>query len=188
MTGSAGTTRSDGAAGRARSYCAFWAGGECYGLEIDLVGELTSVEALLPVPLSPPAVLGLFSLRGTPVALVNLGMLLDLPAARGREPQAARSALVLRTRDIQAGMLIERMETVLSSDRGVLRTPEGGTGSSLVEGFFETDQRGGLLLRVLDGAALLERLSMLKLRDRGAEGAPRRTDSMTSDISKGVQG
>lgn len=193
-------TRSD--ASSARSYCAFWAGGQCYGLEIGLVGELTVVEALLPVPLAPPAVLGLFSLRGTPVALVDLAALLDLPAAegaasggRGAEPEGARPALVLRTRDVQAGMLIERMETVISSDRGVMRAPEGGLEDPLIEGLFETEQRDGLLLRVLNGAELLTRLSRLRFRERGADDAPGAAELTTSDsrssaseLSKGAQG
>ena len=60
----------------------------------DIVGEVVPVEALTPVPLAPPAILGLFNLRGTPVALVDLGGRSGCPTAgrRSRAPASRHGA------------------------------------------------------------------------------------------------
>src|SRR5215468_5406751 len=55
-----------------RTICAFWLGRRCFGLDVALVGEVVLVEDYAPVPVSHASVLGLFNLRGAPVALVAL--------------------------------------------------------------------------------------------------------------------
>src|SRR4051794_9277975 len=87
-----------------RSFCAFWIGRRCYGLDTALVGEMVTVEDFAPVPLSPAPVMGVFSLRGTPVALISLSAVLGLPDEAVSE-QKSSVALVLRTTTTVAAVL-----------------------------------------------------------------------------------
>ena len=102
--------------------CAFWLGARCFGLEVNLVGEVVNVSAAIPVPLARPSLLGLFNLRGTPVALVDLAATLELTEALSDSPlppslDAAQSknfaALVIKTTGILAAARIDRMKAVL---------------------------------------------------------------------------
>jgi chemotaxis signal transduction protein len=149
--------------------CAFWLGEHCYGLQTALVGEVVTVDALTPVPLAPAPVRGLFNLRGAPVALVDLARVLELnDAAVAEDPRAGRPlvALVLRTESLFVGLLIRRMEMVITRGRGSLSPPEASaTEHPVVAGFLELPDRPELPITVLDSAALLARLDRLKYLD-----------------------
>lgn len=63
--------------------------------------------------MSPPAILGLFNLRGMPVALIDLAAVLEIPSGVVRHSET-RVALVLRGRSGPlAAALIDRMEMVV---------------------------------------------------------------------------
>src|SRR4051812_18406109 len=97
--------------------CAFWIGRRCFALDIRIVAEVVTIDSIIPVPLSRPELLGLFNLRGTPAALVDLERVLELPASeRAEAPNAAGRSLcafVLRPPPMTASLLIERREIVL---------------------------------------------------------------------------
>lgn len=167
--GSAGSGGSQGAAGKAgnvQRVCAFWLCGDCFALDVGLVGELVTVDNVAPIPLSKPAMLGLFNFRGTPVALIDLAEILEIPASKRTEITVgdgkAYPVLVIRASNLVAGVLIDRMEIVLEIGPGVLSRPKAGGDNPLVQGFLEADNRGGLFVTVLDTAALLQRLEQLK--------------------------
>jgi len=176
-SGSLGTRRSGSTASGGgppverypHNLCAFWLGDHCYGLQTALVGEVVTVEALTPVPLAPAPVRGLFNLRGAPVALVDLAQVLELgDATMGDDPRAGRPlvALVLRTESLFVGLLIRRMEMVITRGRGSLSPPEASaTEHPVVAGFLELPDRPELPITVLDSAALLARLDRLKYLD-----------------------
>jgi chemotaxis signal transduction protein len=149
--------------------CAFWLGEQCYGLQTALVGEVVTVEALTPVPLAPAPVRGLFNLRGAPVALVDLAQVLELTdTGPAEEPRPGRPlvALVLRTESLFVGLLIRRMEMVITRGRGVLSPPEASAAEHpVVAGFLELADRPDLPVTVLDSQALLARLDRLKYLD-----------------------
>lgn len=44
--------------------CTFWLHNRCFAVDISLVREVVNVDSVVAVPLSPPALLGLFNLRG----------------------------------------------------------------------------------------------------------------------------
>jgi purine-binding chemotaxis protein CheW len=168
---SGGARRSGGAPVQRlqHSLCAFWLGEQCYGLETTMVGEVMTVDAVAPVPLAPAPVRGLFNLRGTPVALVDLSRVLELPDLMPvEEPRPGRPlvALVLRTETMLVGLLIRRMEMVITRGRGTFSPPEAtGAEHPVVAGFLELTDRGGLTVTVLDPDALLSRLDRLKYLD-----------------------
>ena len=149
------------------SVCAFWLGDHCYGVVSSLVGEVFLVEACAPVPLAPPAVLGLFNLRGTPVALIDLAMVLELSGAgaAGPEPEEGRGALalVLRTPRLLVGARIRKMEVVIASGRGLYTPPDGGADEHpVVAGFLELPDRPDLTITLLHPDALCARLDRLR--------------------------
>ncbi|MGC4088014.1 MAG: chemotaxis protein CheW [Polyangiaceae bacterium] len=145
----------------ARSVCAFWMGSLCFGLDIELVGEVVQVESVLPVPLAPRAVLGLFNLRGTPVPVVDLNAVLELTEPR-EAPSGACSALVLRSDDLLAAIRIDRMEAVISSGRATLIRAEEGRDSPVVRGFVEIEGRPQPVVTLLQTQAVLSGLRSLR--------------------------
>jgi chemotaxis signal transduction protein len=169
---SLGTRRSGSGSGGVQverfqqNLCAFWLGEHCYGLETALVGEVVTVDALTPVPLAPAPVRGLFNLRGVPVALVDLAQVLELPdTAVVEEPKPGRPlvSLVLRTERLLLGLLIRRMEMVITRGRGTLAPPDAGPAEHpVVAGFLELPDRRDLTVTVLDSQELLARLDRLR--------------------------
>lgn len=149
------------------SVCVFWLGDHCYGVVSSLVGEVFVVESYAPVPVAPPAVIGLFNLRGTPVALVDLALVLELPGAGPVATQPAEGAtivaLVLRTGRMLVGAHIRKMEVVIPSGRALYLPPESSTGEHpVVGGFLELPERPGLTITLLDPEALMVRLNKLR--------------------------
>jgi chemotaxis signal transduction protein len=156
--------------GLPHTVCGFWLGQQCFAVAADIVGEVVPVEAYTPVPLAPPAILGLFNLRGTPVALADTPRALGL-AIEGSQPAppagVARVALVLRARDLVVGALIGRMEMVVPAGRGRFRPrSESHEENPLVEGFLEIGERG-LVMTVLSSVEVVARLAELRSRRSG---------------------
>jgi len=155
---SAASSTVSGASGR-RSLCAFWLAERRYALPTSLIGELVAVDEPVPVPLAPPAVLGVFSLRGAPVALVDVALALELPIERRR---AAKAALVLRQDErVIAAIAIDRMDSVLAESpalRFVSRNDQ--IEHPAVLGFLGHQD----VITVLDPTYCLARLELLKFR------------------------
>ena len=149
----------------ARSLCAFWLGERAYAVETAIVGEVLNAETFIPVPGTPAAVLGLFDLRGTPVSLVDLQAVLELPAAQRADPRPARTVLVLRKGNVLVtGVLIDRMELVVQAGQGTFNPRDPSDENPVVQGFLDLESRRGLVLTVLDSAVLFQRLERLKFR------------------------
>jgi purine-binding chemotaxis protein CheW len=127
------------------------------------VGEVVTLDKIAPVPASPPAVRGLFNLRGTPVALLDLSVVLDLEAAKG--DGSATTALVLRNEELLLGLVIDRMEAVTGAERGAF-VERGDEDHPAVRGFLElagVDGEKKEVVTVLEPAVLLERLEATRL-------------------------
>jgi purine-binding chemotaxis protein CheW len=156
-----GSHKTDGSAGAGssgirQSLCSFWLGARCFGMDVSLVGEVVAVESITPVPRSHDALLGLFNLRGTPIALVDAAAVLSLDANDGTK-QA--QALVVRHGDLVAALAIDRMESVIEAGRGAFTPAAGGDEHPVVQGFLETSDR---VVTVIAPDALLERLERLR--------------------------
>lgn len=142
-----------------RSWCVFWLAQRRYAFPTSLIGELVSVDAPVPVPLTPAAVLGVFSLRGAPVALLDLVTALELPI----EPQrSAKSALVLRQDErVIAAIAVDRMDAVLAESAQLRFAPRNNhIEHPAVLGFLGNQD----VITVLDPAYCLARLDRLKFR------------------------
>jgi chemotaxis signal transduction protein len=59
----------------------FQLGGAAYAIALEAIADVAPAGPIHPVPLSPPAVLGLAERRGRPIAVIDLPSLLDDPPA-----------------------------------------------------------------------------------------------------------
>ena len=72
--------------------CAFTLDGRRFAVDVADAREVVVLEAITPLPLAPPFVLGLANLRGTVMPVVDVAPLLGLPP---REARAHALGLVL---------------------------------------------------------------------------------------------
>lgn len=118
--------------------------GEQYALPTDRVRQVVVAPAVTPIPAAPPAVLGVFNLRGEIVPLVDLCRLLGLPGDAG--PRAP-FAVVVDTPDGRAGLTLAEVPRLASLGPHVGRTDTPGRA-----GIFAVDDEPVVLL---DSDALL---------------------------------
>jgi chemotaxis signal transduction protein len=145
---------------RGRGLCTFWLGERHFGLDVALASEVVTIDQVAPVPMAPAAVRGLFNLRGTPVALLELGAVLGLEDVARRDAKTI-TALVVKDGELLVGFVIDRMEAVVSEARGAF-TEAGTDDHAAVRGFLEQGGAGGRVVTVLEPAVLLERLEAVR--------------------------
>jgi purine-binding chemotaxis protein CheW len=131
-----------------RQYATFEVAGQLFGVEVAEVQEVLSFSEYTSVPLAPPAVGGLFNLRGQVIAAVDLRVQLGL----------ARQALdgpvmnvILRGDDEPVSLLVDRIGEVVDLDEAAFEPPPDtltGPARKLVVGTFKMDGRLMLALDV----------------------------------------
>jgi purine-binding chemotaxis protein CheW len=131
-----------------RQYATFEVAGQLFGVEVAAVQEVLSFSEYTSVPLAPPAVGGLFNLRGQVIAAVDLRVQLGL----------ARQALggpvmnvILRGDDEPVSLLVDRIGEVIDLDEAAFEPPPDtltGPSRKLVVGTFKLDDRLMLALDV----------------------------------------
>jgi purine-binding chemotaxis protein CheW len=80
------------------------AGGEHYALRVEGVREIARRDRVTPVPGAPPAVLGVWNLRGDVVAAIDLAAMLGL-APDGGEGRV----IVVEDGELRAGLAVEEV-------------------------------------------------------------------------------
>lgn len=136
---------------------AFWVGNEEYALEIAHIQEIIKRPQITGVPRVNPVVLGIISLRGTIVPIVDLRRTLRLgPEA----PTRFSRILVLRSESDPLGLLVDRVTSVVRLDRDSIEpTPPGMRhDTDLLEGLGRV---GARLLIVMDVLALLSSMEKM---------------------------
>ena len=116
----------------------FQLGGAAYAIALEAVADVAPAGTIYPVPLSPPAVLGLAERRGRPIAVIDLPSLLDDPSAEARG-----AAHVMRLAGALAGAALLVPAAVLS-----------GTGTPATAGHVWIE---GRLHVLLDAEVLVKR-------------------------------
>lgn len=131
---------------------------EWYGLDATMVQEISRVNQITRLPLTPAHVLGLVNLRGAITGVIDIRATLNLPQA-----QLEDSARIIVTYydglevGIIAEAVIEMIETTRSAFQPPLLTPGGESGK------FSTallQLKGNIPVTVLDLPALLEKLKV----------------------------
>jgi len=92
--------------------CTFRVGEQRYALSTALVRELVEVTTITPVPRTSHAFLGVFNLRGEPMPLVDMALLLDLEPS----PIAAKMPVIIVTLgETTAGARIHALGAVVAN-------------------------------------------------------------------------
>jgi purine-binding chemotaxis protein CheW len=156
-----------GAAGALVEYtCIFVLGRDRYALSTKLLQEVVRDLVVESVPLTPPHVLGIFNLRGTPTVLLDTEILLrDM-----RTRSAARStALVMGDADLRVALSVDRVDGVLALE-GVrmMAMPDGGP--EYCRGYFEVPGQEGFVA-LLSSEFLLQRIHSLQPTTRPIAGS-----------------
>jgi purine-binding chemotaxis protein CheW len=146
--------------------CVFWLGGQRYALDTVDVVEAILVSQLVPVPLSPPWLVGLTSLRGTPLPVVDLPLVLALPVStvpdEGRT--SGQPALVMRVDDVLLAGRVDRIEAVYAFE-GARFESAAANEHPAVRGLLDAGT-SAVPATVLDHDELGRRVSELRFRAR----------------------
>jgi purine-binding chemotaxis protein CheW len=133
---------------------AFLLGGEEYVLPVDQVHEVLKLREITPVPHTPDYLLGVCSLRGTVLPVVDLARRLGFAA--GACDDKSRILVTGPDADDRIGLLVDRVKSVVrfpaSSVRPVPDTVERGM--EFLRGIARRDQRLIILLDVEKAAAV----------------------------------
>ncbi len=127
---------------------AFWVADEQYGVNIDDLQEVIKLPEITSVPRVAEAVLGIFSLRGTIVPLLDLRLVLNLDA---RELTKQARILVVRADGDWVGLVVDRVVGVVRIEAEQIEVPpfraEEGTADQ-IEGVGRVDDQMIIVLGV----------------------------------------
>ena len=130
--------------------------GKSYGLDVAVVREVVTIDRLLPVPRTPPAIIGAFALRGATVALVDTRLLFGLDAASS----ATTALVVARGHRTICGLTIDHVIGVSPLADASFIPAVRGREPPQIAGVVP-DGLGGLLT-VLDTSTILQSLESLR--------------------------
>ena len=103
-----------------RQFATFEVAGQLFGVEVQTVQEVLSYNEYTPVPLAPPAVGGLFNLRGQVIAAVDLRVQLGM--AR-KALQGPVMNVILRGDGEPVSLLVDRIGEVIDVDDSDFEAP-----------------------------------------------------------------
>ena len=136
-----------------RQYATFEVAGQLFGVEVEAVQEVLSFGEYTAVPLSSPAVGGLFNLRGQVIAAVDLRVQLGLPRQTLDGPVMN---VILRGDDEPVSLLVDRIGEVIDlADSEFEPPPETLTGPTR-ELVLSTVKLEGRLMLAVDVARAVD--------------------------------
>jgi purine-binding chemotaxis protein CheW len=133
---------------REREMLAFLLGTEEYAVPVDQVQEVLTPREITPVPHTPAYVLGVCSLRGVVLPIIDLHRRLGLPAAPGDEK--SRIIVMGLGRDDRIGLFVDRVRGVVRFLPSAVRpVPENiEQGAEFLQGIVRRDDRLFILLDI----------------------------------------
>ncbi len=128
-----------------REILSFRLGEEEYAVTVDEVREVLKLRPLTVVPNTPDYVLGVASLRGTMLPVIDLALRLGFPK---REYDEKSRIIVVRTDEEDVGLLVDRVTGVNRIARDAIRpVPENiEQGAEFLRGIARRDDRLFILL------------------------------------------
>ncbi|ROR32519.1 chemotaxis protein CheW [Inmirania thermothiophila] len=143
-----------------RAVCVFHVGDHCCGVDAVAVQEVLSSEAITPLPLMPPELVGLINLRGEIVPVLDAHRLLEVEGGPGEVH------LVLRAGGEHVSLLVDRVEEVVAAPEGAFEEAPPTVGGRLRDFVLGTYKLEGSLLLMLDAG----RIGALRQADLAAAG------------------
>ncbi|MEZ4360967.1 MAG: chemotaxis protein CheW [Kofleriaceae bacterium] len=135
----------------------FWVGKRCLALPVDSVREVVDLQRLCPVPMSPPGVLGIVSLRGTVLSVLDAGYLL---MGSSINTTSAKVLVMVQQHVIVCGLAVHRIHGVVTMPTGELLHSHVASPSPFVLGYH--DLQLGDLVEVIDTARLSSHIASLR--------------------------
>lgn len=136
-----------------QQYCTFFLNGLFFGVNVQSVQEVIRYQPMTRVPLAPPVIVGLMSLRGQIVVGIDLRCRLEMgPRTDDRNPMN----IVVRTEDGAVSLLVDEIGDVLTVDDALFEpVPEtlAGVARELTQGAYKLEDR---LLLILDTSKVVE--------------------------------
>ena len=130
-----------------RQYATFEVAGQLFGVEVEAVQEVLSFHEYTAVPLSSPAVGGLFNLRGQVIAAVDLRVQLGLPRQSLSGPVMN---VILRGDDEPVSLLVDRIGEVIDLDESEFEPPPDTLTGPTRELVLSTVKLDGRLMLAVD--------------------------------------
>lgn len=134
---------------------AFKLGREMYAVPIDQVREVMKLWAVTPVPNSPGHVLGVTTLRGAVLPVIDLGRILGIP--EGQRDDKSR-IVVASINDERTGIVVDRVQGVMRIREDEIRpapeTIEHAPGAEYLKGIVRRDERLYILLDLEKAAGM----------------------------------
>ena len=137
-------------------------------MDVAYVAEVVALPNFTPVPLAPTAVFGVFNLRGTVLAAVDLAVILNLTAESTEAQGRMGAVLVLRSPTIMAGAHIDRAEAIYSLDALTFKSRATQGDHPAVLGLLPIASKN-LVATMLDGKVLIERLEALQFNRKATQ-------------------
>jgi purine-binding chemotaxis protein CheW len=131
---------------------AFWVVDEEYAIDIVQIQEIIKVPTITEVPRAPAGVLGIISLRGTIVPILDLRVVLHLEP---RPPTSQSRVLVLRGDGDPLGVLVDRVSSVVRIDREAIEPVPRTMQREMTELLSGVGRIGERMLIVLEPTTLL---------------------------------
>jgi chemotaxis signal transduction protein len=130
--------------------CLFEVGGRVFAVEIKQAREVRAFDHYTVVPLGSPHLIGMTSLRGAIIPIVDLLLLLGLPPGAG-----TGQSLVVEARGVRVAIAVDRVLGVEALEEGA----EPVLGGGAVE--FERGRlrRGDVTIPIIDVARIVDSLS-----------------------------
>jgi len=129
-------------------YLTFLVGEVGYGIEINYVVEIISVQEITLVPHTHSYVKGIINLRGTVVPVIDMGMRFG----QGEVVYTDKTCIiVLSMEDMSVGILVDAVQDVTDIDDENIQEPPKTTGNSVKSHFIKAvGVTGGEIMQLID--------------------------------------
>jgi purine-binding chemotaxis protein CheW len=140
--------------GPLREFLAFSLGPGTYAIEIGQIGSILRVPPITPVPRAPDEVMGIISVRGKVVGVLDLRLRLKLPI-----PPPTRTAriLLIPSKDSDTvGLFVEQVHQVYRLSPDEIEPAERALGTEIGDHVIGIGRKSGAILVLMDLSPILK--------------------------------
>ncbi len=146
--------------GPLREFLAFKLGSESYAVEIGSIGAILRLPPITPVPRAPDEVMGIISVRGKVVAVLDLRRRLRLPIS---PPTRLSRILLLPSEEYgTVGLFVEQVLQVYRLSKDEIEIASHALGTEISEHVIGIGRPRGALLVLMDPKPILKTLTRAK--------------------------
>ncbi|NJN16928.1 MAG: purine-binding chemotaxis protein CheW [Oscillochloris sp.] len=135
-----------------QAYLIVHAGGEVYAINGSVIREIARWRSPTPVPNVPALLPGIISQRGVILPVVDLRVLLDLPA---HPPDRATRLVICQHEPFDLAILVDRVEDLTLIDQAELEPPPNGLPATAARIFSAVTRLADRPLALIDLSALI---------------------------------